>query len=236
MIKKYYKKIIFCGNYLDLYEYSNPIYYNFDPKGSQALNDLTNFENDRSEQSLTRARQNLYMIIKGNVSPDYIPLFLTLTFAENITDLKKANKELSLFFKRLKWEYKRDIKYVVVPEFQKRGAVHYHIVLFNLDRSLTTRNDIKRIWGKGFIDLKNIHHIRNLSAYVCKYISKDFSDKRLSRQKAFFCSRGIAKPDRIRDEKRLTDFLERNKMRLLEKTAFVGKADNIIKKFSYEII
>lgn len=235
MIKKYYKKIIYCGKYVDIYEYKNPIYYNFDPRVHKDFNDLTKSEN-KTFLSLARAKQNLYMIIKGNLDDKYKPLFLTLTFRENITDLKKANKELTLFFKRMTWEYNKKIKYVVVPEFQMRGAVHYHIVIFNLTRDNTTRNKIKDIWGLGFIDLKNIRHIKNFSAYVAKYISKDFTDKRMTKQKAYFCSRDILRPEQIRNENHLTEFLEKNTMRLLDSSSFVGKGDNIIKKLSCEII
>lgn len=235
MIKKYHRKIIYCGKYLDLYEYKNPIYYNFDPRQKIYDGCLTEKEN-KTISSLNRAKQNLYMIIKGNLKKEYKPLFLTLTFAENVVKLKQANKELTLFFKRMYWEFGKKLDYVVVPEFQKRGAVHYHIVIFNLKRDKTTRNKIKKIWGLGFIDLKDIKKIKNFSAYVSKYITKDFSDKRMSKQKAYFCSRNIQRPDKIRNEKRLTEFLENNTMRLLDRSSFVGKGDNIIKKFSYEII
>lgn len=53
--------------------------------------------------------------------------FITLTFADNITDLDKANRMFRNWVTIIKRK-DPDFKYLGVPEFQKRGAVHYHIL------------------------------------------------------------------------------------------------------------
>ncbi|WP_338984459.1 rolling circle replication-associated protein [Spiroplasma endosymbiont of Diplazon laetatorius] len=65
--------------------------------------------------------------------------FLTLTYAKNMQDIKQAKYDLKLFFQKLKyWFYSekrskfrknQELKYVSIYEYQKRGAVHFHIIL-----------------------------------------------------------------------------------------------------------
>lgn len=103
------------------------------------------FDNDKlknREIVLYRARNEVRRLINANVNrySDEMnnllkPVFLTLTFAENIKDLTAANREFRKFMKRLGHFVAKDqahVQYVAVPEFQKRGAVHYHLVIFNL--------------------------------------------------------------------------------------------------------
>ncbi|WJG71136.1 rolling circle replication-associated protein [Spiroplasma ixodetis] len=64
--------------------------------------------------------------------------FLTLTYHKNETDIRKAKKDIRLFFILLKrwWndpkrsKYLGELKHFYVYEYQERGAVHFHI-LFN---------------------------------------------------------------------------------------------------------
>lgn len=52
--------------------------------------------------------------------------FVTLTFAENIKDVKLANKQFHLFIKRLKRIYP-ELKYLTVVEFQDKKDVEQFI-------------------------------------------------------------------------------------------------------------
>lgn len=74
------------------------------------------------------------------------PKFLTLTFEDNISDIKKANHEFKNFILRLNRYIKKHIdknfagvQYVAVPEIQQERADkynvevwHYHILFFNM--------------------------------------------------------------------------------------------------------
>jgi hypothetical protein len=81
--------------------------------------------------------------------------FLTLTFKENIQDLKSANRHFTKFVQKINYDFRSSIigslKYVCVPEFQKRGAIHYHLVLFNFPFVHSVFKRIRRLWKK--IDL-----------------------------------------------------------------------------------
>lgn len=176
---------------------------------------------ERFIKSALRARQNIFDLIQCNVGKhlDYegkkqTTKFLTLTFQENIMDLEKANKEFTKFMKRLSYHAykvrKNVIKYIAVPELQKRGAWHYHIVLFNV--KYIPWQILIKIWGKGSVyinALKKDMQGTEIAKYVTKYISKAlkveskaenianyklYKEKGLVNKKRYNCSRGLLKP------------------------------------------
>lgn len=57
--------------------------------------------------------------------------FITLTIAKNIKDINIANKQFRYFIDKIRRTFK-DFTYLCIPEFQKRGAIHYHL-LTNID-------------------------------------------------------------------------------------------------------
>ena len=124
--------------------------------------------------------------------------FLTLTFKDNVTDMKWANREFSKFIQRLSYNLAYKIKYLTVIEFQKRGAVHYHAVIFNMPYMPV--REVQRIWGHGFVKLNKIDNIDNVGAYVCKYMTKT-DDDRLVGQKMYFKSTGLLQPEVVTDFK-----------------------------------
>jgi hypothetical protein len=118
--------------------------------------------------------------------------FITLTFKANEIDVKQANSQFKKFIKRLKyWNDKQPFKYLAVVEFQKRGAVHYHMIA---DLEFIPASELQSLWGQGFIKINDISHVDNVGAYVVKYMNKDTDDARLQGLKAYNCSRGLELP------------------------------------------
>lgn len=126
-------KIIECGDYLQVYSYS-------DVKTSRKIkkdnidNDyLFKNKNSNNKQSLQkieyknimRSKFNMQRLVKSNESS--FKTFITLTFSENVNDIETANKKFAIWRTKIKSIFK-DFRYVCVPEFQKRGAVHYHLL------------------------------------------------------------------------------------------------------------
>ncbi|MFZ2539948.1 MAG: hypothetical protein WAX04_13795 [Oscillospiraceae bacterium] len=155
---------------------------------------------------LYRARNEIRRLVNTNVSQycdengnAYMPVFLTLTFSENIQDIAWANNEFRKFIKRLGNHIAHDqcyLKYLAVIEFQKRGAVHYHLIIFNLPYMPV--KEISEIWRYGYIWINAVDHVDNLGAYVVKYMNKDNDDERLAGHKCYFSSRGLYKPKEIK--------------------------------------
>jgi len=90
------------------------------------------------------------------------------------------------------------LKYAVVIEFQKRGAIHFHVLFFNLP--FIDHDKLSKLWRNGFIKINKIENVKNIGSYVTKYMSKDFDDSRLCGQKSYFTSRGLKKPFITYDE------------------------------------
>lgn len=121
--------------------------------------------------------------------------FITLTFRENMTDVKQANKAFKKFIMRLTYWKKASFKYLAVIEFQQRGAVHYHMIA---DLDFVPAEMLQTLWGQGFIKINDISHVDNVGAYVVKYMNKDTNDPRLQGLKAYNCSRGLTRPTDLR--------------------------------------
>lgn len=160
------------------------------------------------EQSLRIARQKIRRLVNSNAGQWTEPSgsiakskMLTLTFRENEKDIKKANYEFEKFIKRMNYYYRINIKYLAVVEFQKRGAIHYHLILFNMP-FIDDLKALESIWGNGKINIKALKNVDNIGAYLCKYLTKDTAE-RLKEKKCFFYSRGLKKEEVIKDEKKI---------------------------------
>lgn len=169
---------------------------------------------EETAPSIRRARTNIKRIIYANSymwkdkNGKKIPSkFLTLTFEENIKDLKTANDIFTKYIQRLNYQFRNNLadplKYLCVPEFQERGAVHYHIVLFNFPFVHLVYKRLREIWGEGRIRLDVIQRkqsIHNIVFYVIKYLTKQSTDGRFWGQKRYFTSRDLLSPIEIYDE------------------------------------
>ena len=97
---------------------------------------------------------------------------------------------------------KADFKYSAIIEFQKRGAIHFHL-LSNLSKqdnyiiipqkSNNKYYDIK-YWNKGFTSYEEINHdTKKLIGYIAKYMTKE-CDNRLFGVRLFKSSQNLIKP------------------------------------------
>lgn len=84
---------------------------------------------------MIRSKLNCQRLIKSNEND--FKTFITLTFADHITSINDSNKLFQNWCKIIKKIIHRlniknntnnDFKYVCVPEFQKKGRVHYHLL------------------------------------------------------------------------------------------------------------
>lgn len=222
MIERVTHKIIKSGDVLEIYEYSEGYIKGYTLTeheiNNRKINNRTRTESnsddtDSRERSLKRAKANLRRLINANVGQygkEFIAKFLTLTFKENIQDIKQANYEFTKFIKRLNYHCfgtkKANIKYTCVIEFQERGAIHYHVIIYNIP--YIKASEISNIWGNGFIKINKIDDIANVGAYVAEYLGQvekgqghDIEDDRLRGQKSYFSSKGLFKPIEITDKK-----------------------------------
>jgi len=144
----------------------------------------------RREDSLYRARESVYLLANANIRQDIKPLFCTLTFKKNETDLSRANADFRNFIKRLQRYSRTNLLYLTVPEQQKRGAWHYHVLFFNL--SYIPVLQFKKIWSHGYVDMQ-LAKINDSAAYLTKYFTKAYLQVPPGRR-AYFTSRNLLRP------------------------------------------
>ena len=184
------KKYIITGNVIEVYEYKNYIHGSGGARTrgkAEAENILKNYANTNQ-----RRRDTIRRLACSNFNNEY-DKFLTLTFADNKTDVKECNTLFKAFIRKLK-KYNDNLKYLAVIEFQNRGAVHYHVLL---DIPYIPQNELQDLWGNGFVFINAISHVDNIGAYVVKYMTKDNKDTRLRGQKAYLFSRNLKKPEKV---------------------------------------
>lgn len=182
--------VISANHIIEVYSYEKVLYKDFESSGGRTKKTGKDVLKNRKD-STYRARERVRRLASANFSNK--DKFLTLTFAENETDIQKCNAYFKNFIKRLKYKTdKKDLKYIAVVEFQKRGAVHYHVLL-NLP--YYPIEQISRIWGAGFCKINKISHVDNIGAYMVKYMTKNITDSRLQGQKSYLCSRGLKRPE-----------------------------------------
>ena len=217
MIERVTHRIIQSGDIIEIYEYSEGYLKGYKLTENE-INKRTRSESnlddtDSRERSLKRAKANLRRLINANVGQygkEFTAKFLTLTFKDNVKDLDKANYEFEKFIKRLNYHCfgtkKANLKYTCVVEFQKRGAIHYHVIIYNMP--YIKANDIGNVWGNGFIKINKIDDVDNVGAYVSEYLGqaekgqgKNIEDDRLQGKKSYFSSRGLYNPIEITDKK-----------------------------------
>lgn len=146
------------------------------------------YKKERSERSIRRTRKDIQDILNANL--DDRSYFLTLTFKENLQDYKKANNRFNYFI-RIK---NKDIKYLVVKEHQKRGAIHYHLIVFDIEKDKL--DNLTNSWTYGFWYLKKINdkYSWSIANYMTKYFSKEKNQMVKSGYRVFTKSTNLKKP------------------------------------------
>lgn len=169
-----------------------------DPNMREWLNKVLQFS--KLQKNIMRTRNTVRRLILSNF--DTTAKFWTFTFDDNKVDpsisrdIEASNRLWKTFIQRLRLRYP-DFKYLVVLEFQKRGAVHYHCLC---DLPYVRQREVQEIWGNGHVSVNRIKHVDNLGAYVVKYMTKDLTDDRFFGSKTYQCSKGLNRPVEYRGE------------------------------------
>jgi len=213
------QKIIVAGDTLHHYLYDHKILYNEQKQAKEPIfRALAEIDREKvakptDNHNIYRLKRQVKHILQANAAQyrnsenvSFRPIFITFTFTENIKELKTANALFSKFTKRLNYQVfgakTARLKYLAVPEFQKRGAVHYHVIYFNLPFIKNVYDFIKTTWGnsENYPVVKTIKNLNHLTSYVSKYFTKSGEDSRYFGEKRFFTSRGLFRPETYRHE------------------------------------
>lgn len=215
-----YQKIVVSGDYVERYQYEKPYHVGFPALRSlhTRLRSKTRDQELIRSDNVRRARQKIRRLINAN--PD-LKKFMTLTFSSDVIDIPEGNKLFDAFIKRLKRLYP-NLKYIAVPEFQKKSKrLHYHL-LTNITEYISNDFLADELWQNGFAWLRSVYKIDNLGAYLSKYLSKEIFDKRYFKKKKFLYSLNLCKPIVLDYIVHVNKFLYNNYIDLI-KPSFEGE-------------
>lgn len=197
-LKNIKNKVRISGNVVEIFTYENGYF-----KGYQSVNKKGRASNATSDEDKKINRKKCMQRAKtrvrnlANANPQ-LNKFFTLTFGENLTDVKEANKIFNNFVKRvnryLDKIHNPHMEYIAVIEFQVRGAIHYHL-LCNLP--YIKKDELESIWGQGYIRINRINDIENVGVYVTSYMTKDNEMEKLKGNRSYFTSQGLNQPIEI---------------------------------------
>ena len=130
-------------------------------------------------QSLKRLRD----YINTNVVDVTKCKWITLTYAENMTNTRLLYKDFKNFMAKMRYyfsEYK--IEYIVAMEPQGRGSWHAHLILiFDRTAPFIPNSTIERIWEHGFTVTHKLDNIDNVGAYLTAYLGDmEYNEKNLN--------------------------------------------------------
>ena len=135
------------------------------------VKDCNHIEN-RSENKLqvSQSLKRLRDYINTNIVDVKKCKWITLTYAENMTDTKRLYKDFKKFIMKFRYKY-GSFEYIVACEPQSRGAWHCHcIIIFDKKAPFIPNKEIERLWGFGFTKTNKLDDIDNIGAYLTAYL------------------------------------------------------------------
>ncbi|EAD6024617.1 hypothetical protein E1309_07835 [Listeria monocytogenes] len=214
IFEEYNQKIVDFGNgMIEVTVYHN---YQIRQLGSLKHKGGANDKSEKSDEAQEeRTKKQSYAIkrkIRGYALTNNFEWFVTLTLDPRKNDSFNYEDSKKIL---LKWcRYLRDkygtFDYILIPEFHKSGAVHFHGLLGNIPADfveakhpksgqpiLRNERQVYNLsdWKHGFTDCEKIANPEKTASYLTKYITKDLmTNKEMFRKKRYFNSKGLKKP------------------------------------------
>jgi hypothetical protein len=121
-------------------------------------------------RSVALSLKKLRDYINTNVTDVSKCLWITLTYAENMTDTKRLYKDFDKFIKRFRYKF-GDCEYIVACEPQGRGAWHAHFIpIFRGKAPFVPNKELAETWKNGFVKVQKMDDIDNVGAYLTAYL------------------------------------------------------------------
>jgi len=193
-----YTKSIFTGQTLEVYRFEKaPRVAARKPRKSKDPSGGHNITPERRFDNIRRVRRGFLRLVQTNLSANGAPSFATLTFATNST-LDPSIQCFREFVKILRKELGDGISYIAVPEFQKRGATHFHVLFWGIREELIKNERhtryLQAIWARGYVDIIPTDGSPKLAGYMAKYMQKAMFDDRLLGRRSYYPSRNLMRP------------------------------------------
>lgn len=127
--------------------------------------------------NVKRTLRQIRLLVNANVLDVKNILWVTLTYAENMTDTEKLYHDFKNYVLRLyRWcgrnGYQKP-EYICVVEPQGRGAWHCHVFLIWPTKAPFMDNNtvMEKLWPYGWTKTKKLNDVDNIGAYFSAYLA-----------------------------------------------------------------
>ena len=123
-------------------------------------------------QELLKTFATIRALVNTNCTEPEKIRWITLTYAENMTDTKRLYRDFETFWKRFKRRWGK-AEYINVIEPQGRGAWHVHLIaIWQDDAPYVPNDELRKCWGHGFVKVNAVREdCDNLGAYLSAYLA-----------------------------------------------------------------
>ena len=109
-------------------------------------------------------------LINCNITDNSRVRWVTLTYAENMTNPERLYLDFKHFNEKLRKIYGK-YEYITCAEPQARGAWHLHCLLIFPDIApFIPNSELANIWRKGFVKIQKLDNVDNVGAYLTAYL------------------------------------------------------------------
>jgi len=237
LVKLSKQRLIVAGKYREHYIYSTPFAYNFPPEKREQ--NVSEHKNIKRDDNLREAKKHLSRLILANENAyGQRAKFITYTFHNNVKNVSVAMNFWRSYMKRFRRRF-GNYRYTCVIEFQKRGAVHFHVIYYDMPYIENLKKEIQKTWIYGWSKVIALRSVKRLSAYISAYLTKGTFDERLLKRRAFFSSRNLIQPLLFRSEsevnKRIDDDIASGTIKEEVRRIFESETRGIIRYTLYQV-
>lgn len=158
--------------------------YGVDIRTDESVEFRHNTNRAQDKASVAQSLKKLRDLINTNLTDPSTALWVTLTYAKNMTDEKQLYQDFRRFWQRFKYYSKKKghpkVEYIAAAEPQARGAWHLHcLFLFENEAPFIPNAEMERLWknepkdkekGKGFTKTKGLRGNDNPGLYLTAYL------------------------------------------------------------------
>ena len=139
--------LLVSGKYIDLYEYErNYVKSERRERARRADSKIVKSRN-RRQDNLLRLKRGFVRVVRPNLTGGENPFFFTFTMFE-VVSVRCAYGIFTRFIQRLRGRFGKSFYYIAVPEFQKRGAVHFHALFWGMPDEVLLSEGCLGKWNK----------------------------------------------------------------------------------------
>ena len=172
---------------------------------------------DKLCNSLSRSRSTVWELARCNPWEWFFTLTINGVWHDRY-DLEETYRVLAKWLNNYNTRTDASIKYLIIPELHRDGAVHFHGLCFGLPEEHLTRftqedpiprrlKDMLRsghelynwpAYAKkfGFVTLERIRDLGRCAAYMTKYITKDLQNSGIAlNHHLYYCSKGLKRSE-----------------------------------------